>query len=71
MTATAQEATPRPSAREAPIKDVRACAYKIPTDKLEADGTLAWTSTTLVIAEVDAGGRTGLGYTYRIRPLRR
>jgi L-alanine-DL-glutamate epimerase-like enolase superfamily enzyme len=43
---------------------VRAHAYTIPTDRPEADGTFAWTHTTLVVAEVSAGGETGLGYTY-------
>jgi len=48
-----------------PVVDgVTATVYKIPTDRPEADGTLAWSSTTLVIARVTAGGRTGLGYTY-------
>ncbi|WP_248323508.1 enolase C-terminal domain-like protein [Caballeronia sp. Sq4a] len=50
--------------REAPIEAVRARAYTIPTDRPEADGTYAWTSTTLVVAEVSAAGKTGLGYTY-------
>ncbi|HET6439560.1 MAG TPA: enolase C-terminal domain-like protein [Anaeromyxobacter sp.] len=48
----------------APIERVRAAAYRIPTDGLESDGTLAWDSTTLVTVEVEAGGRTGFGYTY-------
>ncbi|HEX4467121.1 MAG TPA: enolase C-terminal domain-like protein, partial [Solirubrobacteraceae bacterium] len=30
----------------------------------EADGTLNWSSTTLVLVEADAGGHTGLGYSY-------
>jgi L-alanine-DL-glutamate epimerase-like enolase superfamily enzyme len=47
-----------------PIAAIRAHAYKIPTDAPEADGTFEWTSTTLVIVEIDAGGCTGLGYTY-------
>ncbi|MGI8753404.1 MAG: enolase C-terminal domain-like protein [Acidimicrobiales bacterium] len=38
--------------------------YVVPTDQPEADGTLAWTSTTMVLVEVHAGGRTGLGWTY-------
>ncbi|SAL66677.1 enolase C-terminal domain-like protein [Caballeronia humi] len=46
------------------ISSVRAQAYTIPTDAPEADGTFAWESTTLVVAEVDAGGETGIGYTY-------
>lgn len=49
---------------EAPISAVRAQAYLIPTDAPESDGTFEWNSTTLVVAEVDAGGTTGLGYTY-------
>ncbi|HET6815638.1 MAG TPA: enolase C-terminal domain-like protein [Mycobacteriales bacterium] len=47
-----------------PIEDVRAAAYEIPTDAPESDGTLEWDSTVLVVVEVDAGGQTGLGYTY-------
>lgn len=46
------------------IGAVRARAYTVPTDAPEADGTLAWDSTTLVVAEVEAGGMTGLGYSY-------
>jgi len=38
--------------------------YTVPTDAPEADGTLAWESTTIVIAEVTAGDATGTGWTY-------
>ncbi|MBT2418732.1 mandelate racemase [Streptomyces sp. ISL-22] len=38
--------------------------YTVPTDAPEADGTLAWNSTTVVIAEVTAGDATGTGWTY-------
>ncbi|WP_031475787.1 enolase C-terminal domain-like protein [Streptomyces bicolor] len=38
--------------------------YTVPTDAPEADGTLAWSSTTVVIAEVTAGDATGTGWTY-------
>jgi len=38
--------------------------YTVPTDAPEADGTLAWTSTTMVIAEVTADETTGTGWTY-------
>src|SRR6202035_2547002 len=41
---------------------------KIPTDAPEADGTLAWSSTTLVVAHVTGGGRTRRGYTYWTLP---
>jgi L-alanine-DL-glutamate epimerase-like enolase superfamily enzyme len=46
------------------IESVRAAAYKVPTDRPEADGTMHWSSTTLIVVEVEAGGQTGLGYTY-------
>jgi L-alanine-DL-glutamate epimerase-like enolase superfamily enzyme len=49
---------------EARVDAVRARAFTIPTDKPEADGTFAWTSTTLVVVEVEGGGKQGLGYTY-------
>lgn len=49
---------------EARIGRVTASAYEIPTDAPEADGTLAWNSTTLVVVEIEAGSSTGLGYTY-------
>lgn len=48
----------------ATIDRVDAEAYCIPTDRPEADGTLEWTSTTIVVATVHAGGRSGMGYTY-------
>ncbi|MFI6560272.1 enolase C-terminal domain-like protein [Streptomyces sp. NPDC050534] len=38
--------------------------YTVPTDAPEADGTLAWSSTTMVIAEVSADETTGTGWTY-------
>lgn len=47
-----------------PIKRVRAQVFTIPTDGPEADGTLAWTSTTLILVEISAGSVIGLGYTY-------
>ena len=47
-----------------PVESVSANAYAIPTDSPEADGTFAWTSTTLIVVEVQGGGATGLGYTY-------
>ena len=47
-----------------PIEALEVSAYEIPTDAPESDGTLTWESTTLVLVEIRAGGRTGLGYTY-------
>ena len=46
------------------VERVDVSAYTVPTDAPEADGTLAWDSTTLVLVELTAGGRQGLGYTY-------
>ncbi|CAB3786780.1 enolase C-terminal domain-like protein [Paraburkholderia fynbosensis] len=53
-----------PGASRAPIDHVNAHAYRIPTDAPEADGTFAWDATTLIVVEVHAAGRSGLGYTY-------
>jgi L-alanine-DL-glutamate epimerase-like enolase superfamily enzyme len=39
-------------------------AYTIPTETPEADGTLSWTSTTMVLAQAHCDGTTGLGWTY-------
>ncbi len=46
------------------VESVTAAAYTVPTDAPEADGTLAWDSTTLVLAQVRAGGEQGIGWTY-------
>jgi L-alanine-DL-glutamate epimerase-like enolase superfamily enzyme len=46
------------------IKNMRVSAYKIPTDSPEADGTLQWNSTTLVLVEIEAADKKGIGYTY-------
>ncbi|MGH7090561.1 MAG: enolase C-terminal domain-like protein [Stellaceae bacterium] len=47
-----------------PIARIAVSAYKIPTDAPESDGTLAWDETTLVLVEAQAGGITGIGYSY-------
>ena len=39
-------------------------AFTIPTDAPEADGTLSWDATTIVVVHAHAPGATGLGYTY-------
>jgi len=49
------------------IEAIEARAYRIPTDAPEGDGTLRWDSTTMVVVEVRAGGKTGLGWTYGSR----
>ena len=52
----AQESGRRSSAPTISI-ECRPAGYTVPTDQPEADGTLAWDSTTLVLVEVRAGGR--------------
>ena len=47
-----------------PVKKLNVSAYKIPTDALEADGTFQWNSTTLVLVQIEAGNKTGMGHTY-------
>jgi hypothetical protein len=49
---------------EIPVERLDVSAYTIPTDQPEADGTLEWDSTTIVVVEVAAGDERGLGYTY-------
>jgi len=46
------------------VERLRARAFTVPTDAPEADGTLSWSSTTLVLSEVSAGGQKGLGFSY-------
>jgi L-alanine-DL-glutamate epimerase-like enolase superfamily enzyme len=53
-----------PSGKATPIDRVEVSAFKIPTDAPESDGTLAWNSTTLVLVEAQAGGISGIGYSY-------
>nr|UXE44427.1 3,6-anhydro-alpha-L-galactonate cycloisomerase [uncultured bacterium] len=47
-----------------PITQIDVSAFTIPTDSPEADGTIEWDSTTIVIVEAYAGGQTGIGFTY-------
>ncbi|MFF1476300.1 enolase C-terminal domain-like protein [Streptomyces sp. NPDC058301] len=46
------------------VDGIETAVYTVPTDLPEADGTLAWDSTTLVLVRVRSGDTTGLGYTY-------
>ncbi len=48
----------------AAIDDVAVRVLTIPTDAPEADGTLSWNDTTMVLVDIAAGGKCGLGYTY-------
>ncbi len=49
------------------VESVEASAYTIPTDAPEADGTFAWTDTTLVLVQVNGDGHVGTGWTYGSR----
>jgi L-alanine-DL-glutamate epimerase-like enolase superfamily enzyme len=46
------------------IDNLRTVACRFPTDAPEADGTLAWDSTTMVLVEARAEGCIGTGWTY-------
>lgn len=56
--------TPRDAVVDAAIDGLSAAAYTVPTDAPEADGTLAWDSTTVVVVETSGAGQRGLGWTY-------
>lgn len=52
---------------ETAVAKVTAAAYRIPTDEPEADGTLDWDATTVVVVTVstaDPGAPVGVGWTY-------
>jgi len=49
---------------EAPVQELEVATYTIPTDGPEADGTLSWDSTTIVVVHAHGGGQWGVGYTY-------
>jgi L-alanine-DL-glutamate epimerase-like enolase superfamily enzyme len=46
------------------ITGLDVAVYRIPTDRPEADGTLAWESTTMVVVNASDGDHQGLGWTY-------
>jgi len=47
-----------------PVERIDVSVYTVPTDGPEADGTLSWDATTIVVVEPVAGGARGLGYSY-------
>jgi len=49
---------------EVPVDELEVAAYTIPTDAPEADGTLEWDATTIVVVHAHGGAESGLGYTY-------
>jgi len=46
------------------VDEVRAAAYTVPTAGTEADGTLCWEATTVVVVTARAGDTTGTGWSY-------
>jgi len=52
------------TALAARIDAIEVGAYTVPTDVPEADGTLAWGSTTMVLVEIRGGEVCGTGWTY-------
>ncbi|MGH7910933.1 MAG: enolase C-terminal domain-like protein [Candidatus Dormibacteraceae bacterium] len=47
------------------VSAVEVGAFTVPTDVPEADGTMAWDSTTMILVELHSeSGARGLGYTY-------
>lgn len=53
----------------APVDGLDAAVFRIPTDRPESDGTLAWHDTTLVVVTLRGGGAEGVGYTYGPRAV--
>lgn len=49
---------------ETRIDELNVRVYEVPTDQPEADGTIDWTSSTMVVVQAIANGQVGLGYTY-------
>ena len=49
---------------DASVDAIDVAAYTVPTDAPEADGTLSWDSTTMVLVTVRSGDTRGLGWTY-------
>jgi L-alanine-DL-glutamate epimerase-like enolase superfamily enzyme len=62
-----REATPRQSNQDLAIEALQVSVFTVPTDKPEADGTLEWSETTLVVAEPQAAGLSGIGWSYAPR----
>ena len=46
------------------VREITTAVYVIPTDAPEADGTLAWDATTMVLARASAGTEQGIGWSY-------
>lgn len=48
----------------ATVHELSVAAYTIPTDAPEADGTLSWESTTMIVVQAHCDGAVGTGWTY-------
>jgi hypothetical protein len=46
------------------VRDLETAVYVVSTDAPEADGTLAWDETTMVLVNARAGGEQGIGWSY-------
>jgi L-alanine-DL-glutamate epimerase-like enolase superfamily enzyme len=47
------------------LADLQTHVYRIPIDRPEADGTIAWDATTMLVVEAIAdSGERGLGFSY-------
>jgi L-alanine-DL-glutamate epimerase-like enolase superfamily enzyme len=53
-----------PARVRVPVERVDVRTFTVPTDAPEADGTLSWDSTTVVVVQAHAAGIAGLGYSY-------
>jgi hypothetical protein len=51
-------------ASDVAVEDLDVSVYSIPTDQPEADGTMAWTTTTMVAVRARAADTVGFGWTY-------
>lgn len=50
------------------LREVRVSTYRVPTEQPEADGTMTWDATELVVVQPLAGDHTGLGWSYCAAP---
>ncbi|HZU13376.1 MAG TPA: enolase C-terminal domain-like protein [Chloroflexota bacterium] len=56
---------PMPASQSPRVVHLETSVYRIPTDRPEADGTISWDATTMVLVEAVAdSGERGLGYSY-------
>ena len=52
------------AAADPAVQGLDSAVYVVPTDAPEADGTLAWDKTTLVLVTAYGGGQRGIGWSY-------